>query len=172
MTTETTKTTERHGDTRFVPVDLDAHFDLCVRFRRDSFVCSFGHDREFEESGGAPTYLDWLRARMAAFRPGIVHAVRGDAIIGQIEMQVRGDEARVNLFYLTPEWRGTGAGQDLHAYVLALLRRHGIETVDLVVSPTNARAIRYYEKHGWRRGEVVPGRDDLVIMRLDVAAAT
>jgi ribosomal protein S18 acetylase RimI-like enzyme len=167
----TTETTERHGDTRFEPVDLDARFDLCVRFRRDSLVCSFGHDREFEESGGAPAYLEWLRARMAAFRPGIVHAFRGDAVIGQIEMQVHGDEARVNLFYLTPEWRATGAGRDLHAYVLAVLRRRGIEAVDLMVSPSNGRAIRYYEKHGWRRGEVVPGRDDLVIMRLDVAAA-
>jgi ribosomal protein S18 acetylase RimI-like enzyme len=166
-----TETTDRHGDTRFEPVDLDARFDLCVRFRRDSFVCSFGHDREFEESGGAPTYLDWLRARMASFRAGIVHAFRGNAVIGQIEMQVHGHEARVNLFYLIPEWRGTGAGRDLHAYVLAILRRHAIETVDLMVSPTNARAIRYYEKHGWRLGEGVPGRDDLVIMRLDVAAA-
>jgi ribosomal protein S18 acetylase RimI-like enzyme len=164
-------TAERHGDTRFEPVDLDAHFDLCVRFRRDSFVCSFGHDREFEESGGAPAYLEWLRARMATFRAGIVHAFRGDEIIGQIEMQVRGDEALVNLFYLTPEWRGTGAGNDLHGYVLGVLRRHAIEAVGLVVSPTNARAIRYYQKHGWQRGEVVPGRDDLAIMRLDVAAA-
>jgi len=159
---------DRHGETRFAPIDLDAHFDLCVRFRRDSFVCSFGHDGEFDEGGGAPGYLDWLRARMASFRDGIVHAFRGDRVIGQIEMQVRGEEARVNLFYLTPEWRGTGAGEDLHAYVIAVLRAHGVPSAELVVSPTNARAIRYYEKHRWQRGEVVPGREDLMFMRLSI----
>jgi len=131
-------------------------------------VCSFGHDREFDEGGGAPVYLDWLRARMASFRDGIVHAFRGDRIIGQIELQVRGDEARVNLFYLTPEWRGTGAGEDLHAYVLGVLRAHSVPAAELLVSPTNARAIRYYEKHGWKRGEGVPDREDLMFMRLIV----
>lgn len=164
-------TADRSDATRFAPIDLERDFDVCVRFRRDSFVCSFGHDREFEEDGGAPRYLEWLRAHSTAFPAGIVHAFRGDAIIGQIEMQIRGNEARVNLFYLAPEWRGTGAGDDLHAYVVEQLQQHGVDDVSLVVSPTNARALRYYAKHGWARGGIVPGRDDLAVMSLAVRRA-
>jgi hypothetical protein len=35
----------------FKPIDLDSHASVCVEFRRDSFVCSFGVDSFFNEAG-------------------------------------------------------------------------------------------------------------------------
>ena len=42
---------------RFAPIDFQRHADVCVRFRRDSFVCSFGSDAEFERDGGAQNHF-------------------------------------------------------------------------------------------------------------------
>ena len=146
---------------RFASIDLARDLDVCVRFRRDSLVCSFGHDDEFEKSGGTPAYLEWLRTSRAAFPEGIVHAYVGDAIVGQLEMQVRGREGRVNLFYLAPEWRGRGLGDPLHDQARRVLLERGVAFVMLLVSPGNSRAIRYYEKHGWIAGGAATGRPDL-----------
>jgi ribosomal protein S18 acetylase RimI-like enzyme len=56
----------------------------------------------------------------------------------------------VSLFYLIESERGTDAGDALHAYAVERLRQHGAPLAELHVSPSNARALRYYRKHGWR----------------------
>jgi len=157
---------------RFVPIDLDRHADICVRFRRDSFVCSFGSDAEFERTGGAAPYLEWLRARAAELPEGIVHVWSEQHIVGQVEMRMRGAprEAYVNLFYLAPSVRGSGLGNDLHDYAIAVLRAHSIAIAKLSVSSSNARALRYYAKHGWNDIGVRPDRSDLREMQLSLDA--
>lgn len=44
MTVETSLT--------FTPVDLEKHFDHCVRFSMDASVCSFGSSQHFVERAG------------------------------------------------------------------------------------------------------------------------
>lgn len=58
---------------KFVPIDLDADGALCVRFRRDSFVSSFGSDDAFVRDNGEQKYLDWLRARICEFPEGCAY---------------------------------------------------------------------------------------------------
>jgi len=41
----------------------------------------------------------------------------------------------------------------------------------LSVSPTNARALAFYRKHGWRDLGLRPGRDNVHLMECDVPAA-
>jgi GNAT superfamily N-acetyltransferase len=133
----------------FRPVDFARDAALCARFKRDAYVCSFGSDALFVEHFGSDAgYLDSLRARVA------VHVWRGREIVGQLDIALSSDPdpqpSYVSLFYLIESERGTDAGDALHAYALERLRQHGAARAELHVSPTNARALRYYLKHGWR----------------------
>ncbi len=73
---------------------------------------------------------------------------------------VKGDE--LNQLFTAPEARGTGVAtaliEDAEARVAAA--GHGLIWLDVVIE--NARAIRFYEKSGWRcRGEEVVALDTL-----------
>lgn len=137
---------------QFRPIDVARDGALSVGFRRDSYVCSFGSDALFVEENGADGqgYLQWLSERVAQFPEGHVHAWLEGEIVGQIEMVIGPTSGYVNLFYLRPDARGRGLGDELHAYAVALLRRHGVSVAGLSVSPTNERALKYYERNGWK----------------------
>lgn len=144
---------EPGNELRFATIDLERHADVCVAIRRDSYVVSFGNDRRFVEQCGADGsgYLGRMEERIAAYPAGYVHLWRGDEIVGQIEMRVMPDgTGYVNLFYLAPAVRGAGLGDALHDYATRLFAREGVTTAHLSVSPSNARALRYYAKHGWQ----------------------
>lgn len=153
------------------PIDFEEHASVCVRFRRDSFVCSFGVDSFFEEAGpGGERYLEWTRARAARFPNGYVHAWIGGEIVGQMELQILEDPriGYVSLFYLVEAMRGSGLGGELQRYALEFFRTQGVASAQLSVSPTNLRALGYYEKHGWRDLGPRPGRDFVHLMERDV----
>jgi hypothetical protein len=58
----------------FRPIDLVAHAAVCVAFRRDSFICSFGVDNFFDRAGpNGEQYIERLELRMAKFPAGYVH---------------------------------------------------------------------------------------------------
>lgn len=157
----------------FRPIDVGRHGELAVSFRRDSYVCSFGSDALFVEENGADGsgYLEWLSARVLHFPEGHVHAWRGERIVGQLEMVIGPASGYINLFYLRPDARGCGFGEQLHDYALALLRRHGVRVAGLSVSPTNHRALRYYERHGWRDLGARAGAGHVHEMQLAVPTA-
>jgi ribosomal protein S18 acetylase RimI-like enzyme len=133
---------------------------------------SFGSDELFARESGerGEKYLEWLRDRIAEFPEGFVHAWQGDAIIGQLEVRPKGAPGNgyINLFYLVPEARGTGVGHTLHDHALAVLRHHGVRIAQLSVSPTNARAVRYYAKHGWRDLGPRPGHEEVHLMEREL----
>jgi ribosomal protein S18 acetylase RimI-like enzyme len=154
----------------FRTIELPRDADTAVEFRRDSYVCSFGSDDAF---GGRETYLQWLTDRIARHPDGHVHVWNGDTIIGQMEMHLRPerpDQGYINLFYLVSPERGHGFGNALHAYAMDFMRRHGVSTVHLSVSPTNTRALAYYRKHGWKDLGLRPGRDNVNLMEHDALA--
>ena len=155
----------------FKPIDLHAHAPVCVAFRRDSYICSFGEDGFFQEDGpNGMHYLEWLRLRINKFPDGCVHAWQGDKIVGQMEMQILEEPRRgyVNLFYLVEEMRGAGVSGELQEYAMDFMRRHGVPIAQLSVSPTNRRALAFYRKHGWRDLGLRPGRDNVNLMECDV----
>ena len=155
----------------FKPIDLDAHASLCVAFRRDSFICSFGEDNFFDEAGpDGVNYIERLRLRITKFPDGYVHAWYGDKIVGQLEMQILDEPRRgyVNLFYLVEAKRGAGISGELQDYAMDFMRRHRVQTAQLSVSSTNVRALAFYHKHGWRDLGPRPGRDIVNLMECDV----
>lgn len=142
---------------RFVPINLERDAAICVQFRADSFICSFGNADIFYQSNGedGARYIEWLRKIMSKNPMSAMHVWEGDCIIGQLELTIREDDLKrefgyVNLFYLIPEKRGTGIADNLNAYVQDYYQRLGISRLRLTVSSENARAIGYYVKHGWK----------------------
>lgn len=137
----------------FLPINLDLHSNLCIKFRADAFVSSFGTDQLFfEEDGlGDARYLDWLRSRNPD-RYGIFHIWQKEKIIGQLELgesKTSGDAGYVHLFYLIPESRGKGYSEYLHKFAMNFLKSLGFNKALLRVSPTNLRAVHFYLKNGW-----------------------
>ncbi len=138
----------------FKPINLERDRDLCVHFRMDSFICSFGSADQFykEDGSGAEEYLQWLRQRMTEIPNSCVHVWKEDRIIGQIEMchwKNNSSIGYVNLFYLTPKFRGQGIGQQLDQYAACFFKHLGFQSARLNVSSTNRVAMKFYLKHGW-----------------------
>ena len=137
----------------FLPINLDFHSNLCIKFRSDAFVSSFGTDQPFfEEDGlGDARYLDWLRSRNSD-RYGIFHIWQKEKIIGQLELgesKTSGDAGYIHLYYLVPEWRGKSLSEDLDKFAMGFLSSLGFKKVRLSVFPTNLRAVHFYIKNGW-----------------------
>ena len=157
----------------FQPIDFKQHSQVCIEFRVYSFVASFGDaDRFHEEDGrGADRYLDWLREKSKADPRSCVHIWFEGQIIGQIEMgRFKSDPAigYVNLFYLRPQMRGRGMASHLQRYAIDYFRSIGLKKARLSVSPTNARAVAYYKKHGWRDLGPRPGHPEVHLMEIDI----
>jgi ribosomal protein S18 acetylase RimI-like enzyme len=64
----------------------------------------------------------------------------------------RGDE--IDQLFVARAARGTGVAARLLADGEARLRAAGVTLARLDVATENARAIRFYEKHGWLRAEI------------------
>lgn len=138
----------------FRPIDLAQHHQLCVQFRADAFLCSFGSvERFYEPDGnGAIQYLRWLEQKIAAMPNSCMHLWQDGQIVGQIELgHWRRDPAvgYVYLFYLVAARRGLGLGGQLDDYAAQFFRQHGYARARLSASPTNLAAIAFYRKRGW-----------------------
>jgi hypothetical protein len=117
---------------QFQPIDLAQHQELCLQFRVDSFVCSFGSAERFynEDGSGAAEYLHWLSRRMQEIPNSCVHVWQAGHIIGQLEMRRWKPDPEV------------GYAADFFAQL-------GCRAARLSASPTNKMAMRFYLKQGW-----------------------
>lgn len=76
---------------------------------------------------------------------------RGGAEIGYCGVQPQGDKFFLSKLYLSDDCRGRGIGQAALSEVARLARKEGARSVYLTVNKGNARAVRAYEKFGFRR---------------------
>jgi ribosomal protein S18 acetylase RimI-like enzyme len=139
---------------RLAPIDLDRDLETCVRFRRDAFVATFGSAEGMDEELGADNakYLAHLRERAAELPSGNAHLWMGERIVGQAEMRLVEDDAKlgyVNLFYVVPELRGQGLGRLLHRHAVSVFSGLGKRAIRLSVAARNAQALAFYRKLGW-----------------------
>ncbi len=142
------------GHFEFREIDVVFHAEEAVRFRADSFECSFGSPERFYEEAGPECrrYLDGLSAKNRDLPGSCVHVWLKSQIVGQVEVRRDPNDAHrahVLLYYIIHEFRGRGLGKHLDTYVESLLRHAGVVSAWLRVSPTNARAMRFYQKHAW-----------------------
>ena len=136
----------------FLPIDISKHKEYVVPFRRDSFIVSFGTDKEF---GDDNVYLDWLQQQSLKNPKGFVLVVENNVPIGQLELTIKEYEGKeigyVNLFYLIPEKRGMGLGSLLNDYAITFFKNNNVNEYHLRVSPTNKQAIAFYTKNGMKQ---------------------
>lgn len=140
-------------DLEFTPINLEQDRETCLEFRIDSYVCSFGSADNFYKEGGAEHYFDWLKNKIEKNPASAIHVKFQGKIIGQMEMgsfKKTAETGMVNLYYLAPEFRGLGFSAHLDSYAMKFMKECRYKTARLSVSPTNKRAVRYYEKQGWK----------------------
>ena len=151
---------------KFVPVDLEMHEDLCVRFCEDAMIQSFGDAKRFHEDDGkgSDRYRIWLRERVAKDPSTVVLVWQADKVVGQVTAgpwKLDQTLGYVNLYYLIPEMRGIGMSRHLEAYAITFLTSLGLKRARLSVSPTNLRAVKFYEKNGWTDIGPRPGHPEV-----------
>ncbi|MFS0765809.1 GNAT family N-acetyltransferase [Peribacillus phoenicis] len=133
----------------FRTIDTDKDKDTIVKFRKDSFVVSFGTEAGF---GDENTYLQRMEERVRKFPGGQVIIENDQVPIGQMELRIREYEGTeigyVDLFYLIPEYRSKGLGKELVRYAENFFRQFNVSEYHLRVSPDNQRAIRLYTNSG------------------------
>lgn len=160
----------------FTTIDLAKHKDMCIKFRRDSYVRSFpdGLERFNTENGvDGNGYIEWLRERINDFPQGCVHAWITQHIVGQIESCVRDNgTGYVNLFYLVPDARGRGWGTQLHDYISHIFASENVKNIRLSVAIQNEQAISFYRKIGWRELGLRPGCDDTLVFEYTIDLRT
>lgn len=136
----------------FRRIDLDKEKERLVEFRRDSYIVSFGNDAGFVDPDA---YVERIRGWIQHLPDAVVFAEYNGEIVGQVELELREFEGRqigyVHLFYLVPAYRDRGLGADMYHYAKSFFQKHGVEEMHLRVSPSNTRAIRFYEKLGFER---------------------
>jgi RimJ/RimL family protein N-acetyltransferase len=160
---------------RLAPIDLARDAEVCLAFRRDSYVASFGSDEGVEEEIGrdGEIYLGHLRERIAQVPEGNSHLWRDGRIVGQTEMRLShdADVGYVNLFYVLPEFRERGLGRRLHGHAVDVFRARGKQRLRLSVSVRNAPAIAFYRALGWRQVGTRPNRELMEILEFPLAQA-
>ena len=122
---------------------------LAARHHYDACVSSFGDDSRYE---GPRKYVEWLRRQVEQYPDGCVLAFEKGRCVGQMELQVPYGltVGYVNLYYVTPEFRGKGYGTAMHAYAERYFRSWEATRIELHVSPTNEQAVQFYRRLGYR----------------------
>lgn len=149
---------------RFRTIEPRRDADLVAAYAHEAWVVSFGEeqgDRLFDREG----FLGFVRWGVAAFPDGFVLAYEDTApearCVGLVLLDVRdaaqvgsddldGPIAYAHLYYIAPEFRGTGASNTLQRYVDEFARRRNTRAIELNVEPGNTRAVRYYRRVGYR----------------------
>jgi ribosomal protein S18 acetylase RimI-like enzyme len=137
---------------RFLPVDWPNATQLCMAFRRDAWLVSYGSIDGFSELETAAWFELLARLHPSSF----LHVWLAGQVIGQIEYRspITWEDntvgGYVNLFYLLPSHRGQGLGQMMHDCVIHDLRLKEVRSVRLRVIVGNTIALRFYAKQGWQ----------------------
>lgn len=133
----------------FKTIDIAKDRDRVIRFRKDSFIASFGTKAEF---GKEANYIKWLEGKVAAFPNGFALVKENNEAIGQLELSIREYKGKnigyAHLYYLIPERRGMGLGKELHQYTWQFFKENNLHEYHLRVAPGNERAIKFYLKNG------------------------
>ena len=120
----------------------------------------------------------------ALFRDELRHAPLTHAIVADEGGEIVGyalctfilDEAHLENLAVAPRRWGGGVAQDLMAGVIAEAARRGARYLALEVRSSNARALRFYERNGFRQVAVRKGYyrrppEDAIVMFLSLGGA-
>lgn len=157
------------------PIEIEANAPICVQFREDSFLESFGNCDEFwgPDRLGDQRYLTWLAAKAHELSGSCCHAWYSSAIIGQFEFGRSArdpQECHLFLLYVTEQFRNRSIVGELLARAEQNMRGHGFVRARLRVSQSNQAAIRFYARHEWNLVGADPADPRLLIMNKSLLA--
>jgi putative acetyltransferase len=115
-------------------------------------------------------FLNYEPMGVAAFRPIFDELLRsgctrllveGVDVIGTFSLRVQRHRcahvATLEGFAMHPSFRGRGLGGRVIEAIVHLARSEGVRRLELLVETDNARAIHFYEKHGFLREGILRG---------------
>ena len=139
----------------FSPAEEAAFYIACYA---DAWRAAHGTAEGFE----GETYLAAAAEHHRADGEAVLRFFDGEECVGLLDLDPRrGAHANygwVSLLYLDGTRRGQGLGVQLLGRALMFYRRRGRAAVRLQVAEDNAAALRFYEKHGFRRLSSERGR--------------
>jgi len=97
-----------------------------------------------------------LRSPSLAMRPGFVKRLRGgtSVLTGKSRATAEPGTFRILSIAVEPAYQGRGLGQIMLRAAAEIALRDGASTLALTVHPDNRRAVRAYERDGWKRALV------------------
>jgi ribosomal protein S18 acetylase RimI-like enzyme len=136
-------------------MDPDRDSALFIAFCRDLVVTNFGDASPFESTFGADGagYTAWIRAKLAEDEGSAVFACAEGKPVGMVVIGSWKDDATIGYvhhYYLCPDWRGRGFGEQMDDFAMASLARRGYQRIRLSAVPDNVAASRFYARLGWR----------------------
>ena len=153
---------------KFEPVDLIKNLELCIQFRRDAHILSYGSSTDFN----IEECIAWFHSLKENNPAGFEHVILNNEIIGQLEFKSGIKEADgsvsgyINLLYLLPEYRRKGYGRRLQEYVFSKFIADKCSVAYLRYLPKNQVAGSFYVKHGWSLGGTPNERGQLMVKRM------
>ncbi|ARU61244.1 hypothetical protein CBW65_09745 [Tumebacillus avium] len=100
-------------------------------------------------------YIQFAKQKAADLPEGFVLLEDDGHTVGELVLRRAQYEEReigyLSFIYVIPEGRGKGYSQQLLAYAETLFTKLGLPEYHLRVAQANARAIRFYEKHGFHK---------------------
>ena len=121
-------------------------------------AAAFGPYRASYTSGAwLDTVLDseTLAQRLSAMQ--VLVAVSQEGIVATLALGVNGSEGHLRGMAVLPAWQGRGASSALLLAAEAELAARSCKLITLDTTEPLARAMRFYEKHGYRRSGKVTG---------------
>lgn len=157
-----TRITLTHED-RTLPTPPDSVGDLSVRVARaedlpalKAIACRahsdsrFYADRHFKRSRCSDLYKAWIEKSLAVKDGVVLVAEHAGACQGYVACQQGRDKGQVALIGVASSFRSKGIGSLLMQHALAWCRRQNLTTVTLVTQGRNLKALRFYQRCGFR----------------------
>ena len=154
---------------KFTPVKLDLNLELCIQFRRDAHIISYGNDSNFDREG----VITWFRKISTDHDAGFYLVSNNEQIIGLLEfkssMVNEYDEKYgcIKLIYLTEAHRNQGFGEKLMEYMLKSFIENSCTKAYLRYVVTNQVGLAFYTKLGWE--PVGKSKDNVQLMEIKLA---
>jgi len=105
---------------------------------------------QYTPSAFADTVLDSVRVQTRLLDMCVFVAIADEKLVGTIGGQTHRAEGHIRGMAVLPEWQGKGVAAALLGAVEDELRRNGCQYVTLDTTEPLMRAMRFYEKHGYR----------------------
>ena len=96
-----------------------------------------------------------IARKLVVQREWFLVAVEDDAVVGSVMAGYDGHRGWVNYLAVDPAHRRGGLGRELMAEAERLLAEAGCPKINLQVRGTNDAALRFYERVGYTRDDVV-----------------